>query len=1018
MNPIHALITLLTLTSSHEIMSTKVASESVIIPIIYVDADASTGGNGKTWPTAYKHLQDALTEARVLNRQIEIWVAEGTYYPDDDEGGNFTNDDRNSAFTMINDVAILGGFQGNENLVSKRNWNDNITILSGDLNQAGSSKSYNVINNTFTDVTALNNSSILDGFIVEDGSHNSSASTLGGGAMFNGYASILVRNCIFRSNQASSTNGGAIFSDRSDPIFQNCLFYGNSSFSDNGHVMYNSRSNPILLNCTLSGNTAFTGDVGIYNISNTDITIQNSILWDNDTEITNVGSSTATISNSIVQGGFAGTNVIDDDPLFDSPGNDDYELTECSPAIESGDNSLITWTEDLKHNERIFKSTVDMGCFEYNEIRIIYVDSTQTSSNNHGGTWGFAFNQLQDALDDVPSCLTGFIEIWVAKGTYFPDDGLNVTQGDRDEHFVMLNNVGIYGGFKGDEDFLNERDWETNITILSGDIDHNDQQTPTSTNSRHIIFNSNSVSDPLTSSSIIDGFTITAGYGDGGSGNGGGIYNFHSSPIIQNCRFQYNHSLYAGGALFSKNSSSYVNNCVFENNKCSSLGGAMALADFSTLLIEDCQFVSNQADSVNFSIGQFSGEGGAIYYAGSQDSLVIKNSQFLNNNSFIRGGGLSLKSYAKLEGCYIKGNYARDGGGIYSDSDTLSILSSTLDSNISNTPYYLPAPIGGGGGAYLFNCKASFVNSTFRKNVTPTYGGAILSRRSSPTLINCVIEQNFATLLNANQLNFQRGAGVYMDESGTMTMDRCIVRDNISDDAGGGIYITDIAAIDITNSLFYDNRVHSLVLAEDVTGTIVNSTFTKTYDNPFNGNANLGGGSQIDVYNSIFYGLNIDVTDNGSSILFNCLVEGGHNNGFNIIDLDPEFTDPTNFDFTLKACSPAIDTGNHSIILTSLDLDGSTRLHDAKSDSNNPIIDLGAYEFQEDYMSSCCPVHLNLTGNIQSGTYTASSSITCSGTIPAGNNVTFSAPDSVVMTNSFIVDSSGLYEVINVGCSP
>ena len=115
MNPIHALITLLALTPSDEKVSAKVVAESAIIPIIYVDADASTGGNGRTWATAYKYLQDALTEARTLNRQIEIWVADGMYYPDDDEGGNFTNDDRNSSFMMINDVAILGGFKGNEN---------------------------------------------------------------------------------------------------------------------------------------------------------------------------------------------------------------------------------------------------------------------------------------------------------------------------------------------------------------------------------------------------------------------------------------------------------------------------------------------------------------------------------------------------------------------------------------------------------------------------------------------------------------------------------------------------------------------------------------------------------------------------------------------------------------------------------------------------------------------------------------------------------------------------------------
>ena len=44
--------------------------------VIYVDADASAGGDGASWATAYRYLSDALGFSN------EIWVAEGTYYPD------------------------------------------------------------------------------------------------------------------------------------------------------------------------------------------------------------------------------------------------------------------------------------------------------------------------------------------------------------------------------------------------------------------------------------------------------------------------------------------------------------------------------------------------------------------------------------------------------------------------------------------------------------------------------------------------------------------------------------------------------------------------------------------------------------------------------------------------------------------------------------------------------------------------------------------------------------------------
>ena len=63
---------------------------------IYVDANAAPGGNGSTWGTAYKYLQDALYKPPISGD--EIWVAAGTYKPDQDEGSNVTPGDRNATF--------------------------------------------------------------------------------------------------------------------------------------------------------------------------------------------------------------------------------------------------------------------------------------------------------------------------------------------------------------------------------------------------------------------------------------------------------------------------------------------------------------------------------------------------------------------------------------------------------------------------------------------------------------------------------------------------------------------------------------------------------------------------------------------------------------------------------------------------------------------------------------------------------------------------------------------------------
>lgn len=81
-------------------------------------------------------------------------------------------------------------------------------------------------------------------------------------------------------------------------------------------------------------------------------------------------------------------------------------------------------------------------------------------------------------------------------------------------------------------------------------------------------------------------------------------------------------------------------------------------------------------------------------------------------------------------------------------------------------------------------------------------------------------------------------------------------------------------------------------------------------------------------------------------------------------------------------------------------------------------IDIGAYEYQGSYSSNCCPVILELSGTIVAGSYEASSYITCNGTVLSENSVTLSAPDSVIMKQSFQVQSAGTYDVNNVGCNP
>ena len=133
----------------------------------------------------------------------------------------------------------------------------------------------------------------------------------------------------------------------------------------------------------------------------------------------------------------------------------------------------------------------------YELSSIIYVDSGASGAND-GTSWTDAYTNLQDALS-VPE--TG-VEIWVAAGTYKPTAGA-----DRTISFVLADGVRLYGGFAGGETELDQRDWESNITTLIGDIgiveDDGD-------NSYHVV-----KCGSLTRATVLDGFTITGGNADG-----------------------------------------------------------------------------------------------------------------------------------------------------------------------------------------------------------------------------------------------------------------------------------------------------------------------------------------------------------------------------------------------------------------------------------------------------------------------------------------------------------------------
>ena len=99
---------------------------------IYVDVDANGLNDGSSWTDAYNFLQDALAEADVSPKPVDICVAQGLYKPD--QGVGITPGDRTAAFQLINGVSLKGGYAGfGEPDPNVRDFELYESILSGDL---------------------------------------------------------------------------------------------------------------------------------------------------------------------------------------------------------------------------------------------------------------------------------------------------------------------------------------------------------------------------------------------------------------------------------------------------------------------------------------------------------------------------------------------------------------------------------------------------------------------------------------------------------------------------------------------------------------------------------------------------------------------------------------------------------------------------------------------------------------------------------------------------------------------
>lgn len=536
------------------------------------------------------------------------------------------------------------------------------------------------------------------------------------------------------------------------------------------------------------------------------------------------------------------------------------------------------------------------------QAQTIYVNTNISGGNNDGSNWANAFQDLQDALVTSEYGTA----IWVAQGTYYPTTSLN-----RDISFEIPNGVALYGGFLGDENELEARDWENHETILSGNIG---VQNDSLDNSHTVVY-----MEYVDSTTILDGFSVMYGNAnndnplDPSSGrdkNGGGLFlegsgtMIDANPMIRNCKFAFNNSYFHGGGLYiigsiSGATSPYIDNCNIVNNKSLNGNGAGLFKKGGSFQAEAVLINSNISN--NYA----GGSGGGMYYENTHGTrkMNIHNCLFMKNVTNGAGAGIDQNkansaSNMEITHSIFKENVTTDiGSGINSLSwlgGSELIIEDCLFENNSS---------GWGGTVSIYGVDGEnghIQNCTFTNNVAGQ-GSCLDFINFNANVVGCIFANNMGNSFNVladsdeleinlfNCLFFRNQTNSYSDLVDLITQDGGLIKAHFY------------------NVIFQENTINN------------EGYFMQAYF-----------GSEIKFSNCIF---DVDACENIAASNVECLSD----NFFNTI---PFFKDTAELNFTLLPCSPGINAGTNfplNNLNIPTDLAGNPRIQDG-------IVDIGPYE--------------------------------------------------------------------------
>ncbi|WP_438479983.1 Ig-like domain-containing protein [Oleiharenicola lentus] len=737
---------------------------------VYVNGAVATSGNGKTWATAYKTLQEA-NQATLASDYTQIWVAQGTYVPDRTGPG--------SVFAFYPGRVVYGGFNGTETAASQRNFALYPTILDGA--QPGAK---DVLEDALDLVLFGPNSNastpaILDGFTLRNARRNAinvaSGSPLitrcvienerGAGVLSN--ATPTFRDVLFRKNP-----DGAVRVSSGLATFEKVLFTQNTG-PDGAAIRVDSNAAIVVRQSTFADNFAHGRAGGIHVSTNATATIERSIFWGNRDASTELGGpfepaqiysrGTVALSNSLVEAltTYTTGGNLGEHPLFIDPLNQNYTLAAQSPAIAlqagalaySGTpaptlrftslpnsseerTSLVaktftaTWQAGAGH---VLRWEIDLGQGWVNPATTSYAVSTNASATGSEftiTTSGAALASLrvraitanQVALPAVSLKVIPPTIRYVAKtGPATGANGLSWATAYRTVEEAMDNLPSL-----NTEIWIARGSYEsaTSVTLIPGVVFFGGfAGTETSIGQR--------VASPANVTTLRGAFIINKLESTYVGKNNLRVERrlFSRQLVMEGIRLDSSTTTGNGTALYLRQGGGVFRNCEFIRSVATSAGNGTELvkSQGGTTLFENCSFNGNTSAaaivvqsgspvfrSCRFEDNRGNSEGGAFKLTGG--NTLIDRATFTNNRATDSGGAIygSLNNgdSVTITNSLFTGNQATQGGAIFSNGMTL--VNCTLTDNRASRE---------GGGLYTYG-TVTVLNSI------------IWSNRAAPDLYN------------------------------------------------------------------------------------------------------------------------------------------------------------------------------------------------------------------------------------------------------------------------------------------